>query len=248
LYQPGIFFVKTLKSECNQIMKRPFSLVDLTHSLTPGAASWNGSCGFEQEIKRDYNNTEGGVKLRVQQLKMHAGIGTHMDAPSHFVPGGLSIADIPLDELAAPCVVLDVSSRSHPTYSLSVEDIRTFERDFGKISEQSFIIVYTGWDRFWNSPAEYRNNLVFPSISGEAAEYLLEKKIVCLGIYTLSPDRPDSGFPVHHSVLGAGKYIVENVANAKKLTPTGTYSLAFPIKSEEGTEAPMRLMAMILHP
>jgi len=224
---------------------QPFKLIDLTHKLSKNTPTWNGSCGFENEIKLDYHYCEGEVKFRVQQFKLHAGIGTHLDAPSHCIPGGLTIDDIPLEQLAACCFVINVSAKSHKNFKLSVDDVRAFEEKYGRISENSFVIVYTGWDRFWDNALEYRNNLVFPTISNDAAEFLLERNIVGLGIDTLSPDLPDSGFPVHKTILGAGKYIVENIANAKELPPIGAYTLAFPIKIVDGTESPIRLVGMI---
>lgn len=79
----------------------------------------------------------------------------------------------------------------------------------------------------------------------EAAHFLLSRKIVGLGIDTLSPDRPDNGYPVHAALLGAGKYIIENIANADSLPSVGSFILALPIKIKEGTEAPIRLIALI---
>ncbi len=223
----------------------PFTLIDLTHTLTPQIPSWNGTCGFHSDIKLDYEGCTTEVKFRVQQFKLHAGIGTHMDAPAHCIQGGLTIADIPLLELASPAIVIDVSSQAHETYQVSSSDILGFEKMFGMIPSNSFVMIHTGWDRFWETPALYRNNLVFPSVSEEAAHLLFERSIRGLGIDTLSPDCPQNGFPVHQLLLGSGKYIVENVKNAQKMPPVGGYSLALPIKAQGGTEAPIRLVGLL---
>ena len=90
-----------------------------------------------------------------------------------------------------------------------------------------------------------RRDFRFPSISKEAALLLLERNVAGIGIDTLSPDRPDSGFPVHEIMLSHGKSIIENVANAKAMPPMGGFSLAMPIKTEGGTEAPIRLIGLI---
>ncbi|MCI5057750.1 MAG: cyclase family protein, partial [Flavobacteriales bacterium] len=107
-----------------------------------------------------------------------------------------------------------------------------------------FVIIYTGWEQYWGTPEKYRNNYVFPSISKEAASLLLDRQIVGLGIDTLSPDRPEDGFPVHHLILGADKYIIENIANASKLPSVGAHTFALSIKIQGGTEAPLRLVGM----
>lgn len=223
-----------------------FKLIDLTHTLTSEVASWNGSCGFQHDVKLDYADCTTDVKFKVQQIKMHAGIGTHMDAPAHCLPDGKTIDEIPLEQLVAPCIVIDVSAQAHERYSINVQDITDFETQHGKIQKDTFVIIYTGWDRFWGEPEKYRNNLVFPNISIETTELLLARDIAGLGIDTLSPDRPEEGYHVHQLLLGNGKYIVENVANAKQLPATGSRSLALPIKTLGGTEAPIRLIGMIL--
>lgn len=227
------------------IASPPSSWIDLTHTLTPHVPSWGGGCGFQQEIKRDYHDEAGQIGFRVQQIKMHAGLGTHMDAPSHCIPGGRSIDEIPLEELCCPCVVINVTQKAHESYSVSVQDIQTFEQNYGPIPPHALVIVYTGWDQYWNAPLRYRNAWRFPSVSSEAAEALLERNIRGLGIDTLSPDRPEGDFPVHRLILGANKYIIENVACAQKLPPLGAQALALPLKTQEGTEAPVRLVAWV---
>ena len=185
-------------------------------------------------------------QFRTHKINMDEGIGTHLDAPAHCFEKGRCINDINLEELVAPCVMLDISKKAHENYSLSEDDIQLFEKSNGEIKPGSFVIVYTGWDKHWEDPIKYRNDLVYPSISAAAAAFLVIKRnIVGIGIDTLSPDRASDGFPVHQIVLGADKYIVENIANASKLPPIGSYSLALPLKIREGTEAPIRLVGLI---
>lgn len=72
----------------------------------------------------------------------------------------------------------------------------------------------------------------------------LSLKHYSLGIDTLSPDNEVDGFPVHRLVLGSGKYIIENVANAGLMPPVGAYTFALPIKIQDGAESPIRLVAV----
>ena len=227
-------------------MKFPFDVIDLTHPLSATSPSWDGSCGFQHELTLDYKTCTTPVKFRVQTIKMHAGIGTHIDAPAHCFPGGKTIDALTLDELIAPCVVIDVSKQAHESYQCSSDDVHAFERKYGKIPKGTFVIVRTGWDKFWQEPEQYRNDLKFPSVSIEAANLFLERDIVGLGIDTFSADTENSGYPVHQAILGAGKYLVENIAHADKLPPVGSFTMALPILTEGGTEAPMRLIALLM--
>ncbi len=223
----------------------PFKLVDLTHPLTGEVPTWNGSCGFCLEIKQDYDRV-----FCVNQIKMHAGIGTHMDAPSHRIQGALSIADIPLEQLIVRACVLDVSEKADANYEISVEDVEHYERKHGLIPKDALVIGYTGWERFFSDSAAYRNvdekgKMHFPAFSAEAAERLLKRDIAGIAIDTLSPDCLDSSFPVHRLILGAGKYIIENIENCSKLTPKESYVIAFPLRAEGCTESPIRAVALI---
>jgi kynurenine formamidase len=223
-----------------------FKLIDLTHSLSPEIPSWDGGCGFHHHIHKNYD-PKSEYQFRTHKIQMEEGMGTHIDAPAHCFAGGRSVADLDLNELFVPCAVIDVAEKADESYLISLQDVKNFEEKNGQISNKSFVIFRTGWDRFWDRPEQYRNNLKFPSISIDAVEFLLrERNIAGLGIDTLSPDNPVNGYPVHKAVLGANKYIVENVANAGNLPPLGSYILVMPMKIKNGTEAPVRLVGLIL--
>jgi len=222
----------------------PFHLIELTHLLSPMAPTWNGSCGFCLEVKKDYDQV-----FRVQQMKMHAGVGTHMDAPAHRFEGGHSIADIPLKELIVAVCIIDVRDKTHADYEVSVTDVEEYEARFGRIPPNSLVIAFTGWSQFWSSAEAYRNvdgdgQMHFPAISRQVAELLLERDVAGVAIDTLSPDCLDDTFPVHQIILGAGKYIIENVADCSEMPPQGGFCIALPLRAEGATESPIRLVGL----
>lgn len=220
-------------------------LVDLTQPLSSDVPTWNGSCGFCSSVKKDYDQI-----FRVQKLTMHAGIGTHMDAPSHRFKNGASIANIPIEQLIAPLCIIDVRSKAHQDYMISVDDIRHYEKDHGKIAAKSLVIGFSGWSKYWKESKAYRNEdsqgqMHFPAFSEQAAAFLLEREISGLGIDTFSPDCLDLEYPVHRLILGAGKYIIENVADCSLVPSIGATAFALPLRAEELTECPIRLIALI---
>lgn len=226
-------------------MNKEFKLVDLTHPLSPEVPTWDGSCGFELIINTDYKDGTPPDLYRAQSIKCGAGVGTHMDAPAHFVEGGRTIDQLTLEELIVDCVVIDVSSDASGSYVIMPRVVEKFEKEYGEIKPNNLIIFYTGWDKHWGDREKYNNNHKFPSIDPSTAEVLLKRNIVGLGIDTLSADTGVNGFPVHHIILGAGKYLVENIANAKGLPPTGAKCLVLPINIKNGTEAPIRLIGLL---
>ncbi len=222
-----------------------FVFIDLTHTLSPDVPHWGIDVGFKfnaRDIKS--SQPESDVKFHVQRLEMSSGIGTHMDAPSHCFDKADAIDAIPVTSLITACRVIDVSKQAHERYGVTPDDILQFEQRYGIIPKNACVIIYTGWDKRWKTPEKYRNEKIFPYISVEAAQLLVDRDIAGIGIDTLSPDMFGSDFPVHQLLLGAGKYIIENVANADQLDPVGCYLFALPIKVKDGTEAPMRLIGM----
>jgi kynurenine formamidase len=221
-----------------------FQAVDLTHPLNPSIPAWDDTCGFQHETIVDYDECPESAAFRVQKLEMPAGIGTHMDAPAHCIPGAKTIEQLSLDQLITQCVVIDVSGECHEHFKVTPKHLKQFEKEYGVIRKNSLVIFHTGWEKYWNDRDRFVNGHVFPSIASDVAEILLERDVAGIGIDTLSPDIMAEEYPVHKLILGANKFIVENIANAKKLPPTGAYSFALPIRFTGGTEAPVRLIAL----
>lgn len=222
------------------------SIVDLTHTLHESVPTWDGSCGFGSTIELEYDQG-----CCVQTMKLHAGVGTHIDAPAHFIPGGSSVSELQLEKLIAPLYIIDGRAEVCATsvdYQLQVRDIHCFEYTHGPINAGSFVAVLTGWSAYWHDTEMYRNvdlqgAMHFPSISTEAAAYLIKKNVVGIGIDTLSPDCSQTYFPVHEQVLGSGKYIVENIAHLDKLDPIGWVACILPLKARGMVEMPVRMIA-----
>ena len=207
--------------------------------------SWNGHCGFNHETKLDYDDCPDEVKFRVQQIEMHAGIGTHLDTPAHCIQEGTTAESIPLESLVVPAVCVDVSAKMSPDYIVSLADVKAFEAQYGEVPAGSFVVIYTGWSQYWEISDKYHNAHRFPSVSKEVAEYLVDQNIVGLGVDTLSPDVPSAGFPVHQVILGSGRYIVENIAHADRLPACGSTVVILPLKGAGLTESAVRMIALI---
>lgn len=224
----------------------PYKLIDLTHEVHEGIPCWEGGCGFRHEVVLDYDDCNSADKFRVMKQQMFAGVGTHLDAPSHCFRNALSIEALDINTLCMPCVVLDVSKHADERYLLGIEEIKAFESQFGRVPEGACVLVRTGWERFWYQPEKYRNNLVYPSVSGEAAAFLIDDRgVYGLGVDTLSPDCARNEFPVHRAFLGTGRVLLENVANLENMPCTGGFVMALPMKVRGATEAQVRLVGLV---
>jgi kynurenine formamidase len=222
-----------------------YKFFDLTHTLDSSIPSWTGACGFTNEIVLDYHQG-----LRTQKIVMDGGIGTHMDAPSHFYKNAPSISDLPLESLMPPLCIIDCSQKSSPDFQIGLKDLEDFETKYGKVPNNSVIVGSTGWEKFWKSPEKYRQvdsrgKMHFPTFSPECGDFFLDREIAGIGIDTLSPDRDGSDFPLHHLLLKRGKYIIENLAGLAKVPPSGATLLTLPMKIANGSEAPIRAIALL---
>ena len=220
-------------------------LIDLTHTLSPEIPTFGGSCGFTMSLTCDYKDCTEPNLFRIQKLEMKAGLGTHMDAPAHCIEGGKSIDALALEDLVTDCVVIDASAEANENFVIMPSVIESFEKEHGTISPNAFVIFDTGWSTRWGKPKEYINDHAYPCVDPSTAQLLLERNIAGIGIDTLSADNGGKDFPVHRLILGAGKYLVENVANTHMLPPIGAKIFVLPIKIKDGTEAPIRLIASI---
>jgi len=221
-------------------------IIDLTQTLKPGMPDWDGCCGFHMQIHCDYEKEN----LRTHVLSMPAGIGTHIDAPNHFFQNAPDVTQLDFSQLFVQGIVLDVSAKADENYLIDMDDIKEFEKKYGAISENTFVIAHTGWEEFWHNPVLYRNAnasgaMNFPAYSSSAIDYLLEKNIAGIGIDTLSPDGGNLEFPVHKKILGADKYIVENLCQSSKLPPRDFQVFILPMKIAGATEAPCRIVALL---
>lgn len=224
------------------------SIVDLTHMMHPDMVFWPGGVGFKMERLADYDSG-----YRVHKLEMGENTGTHVDAPAHFVEGQPGIAKIPVSELVVPAVVIDVKEKAaaDPDYQLSGNDIVDWEAAYGKIEVGALVLANTGWHKRFNDPAKYVNQdaegvMHFPGYSAEAAELLVERDVVGIGIDTLSIDPGASkDFLAHKTMLGAGKYQLENLANLDALPPTGATVIVGVLPISEGTQAQARVLALV---
>lgn len=220
-------------------------VVDLTHALSSEIPAWNGKSDFELRTLVNYQDCTPPDLFRIQKICGSASLGTHIDAPAHVIPGGRTIEQLTLEELVTDVCVVDVSDEEGEEREVGISAVERFEQKHGMIPPNALAIIYTGWDRHWENPEKYHNEHVFPSLDLHAAEMLLSRNIAGIGIDTFSCDTGNEGFPIHRLILGADKYLIENVANARHLPAKGAKIVALPQKVAGATEAPLRLIAFL---
>ena len=230
-------------------------VLDLTHPFNEKTIYWPTAERFHLEVvKHGYDENGRWYASNDYGASEHG--GTHLDAPIHFAPGVLAVADIPLAQLIGPAQVIDIREQcaADPDYLLSPEDIRAHEGRHGRIEPGAVVLVLTGFGAFYPDPKRYlgsdvrgtASGLHFPGIGAAAASLLVERRIDLIGIDTASLDHgPSPDFAAHRVFSEANTPGLENVANLEKLPPLGATILALPMKIEGGTGAPCRVIAVL---
>jgi len=197
---------------------------------------------------------ERGVNTGRIALSEHC--GAHLDAPVHFIEGGDGMADIPPAALVAEAVVIDCSQSvvNDPEHRLAVAEVEAWEHAHGRVPDGAWVLVRTGWlaDR-WADPALYANAdaegvLRHPAIHPDAARLLVERGVAGVGIDTLSPDNAapsEVRSPAHKVLLGADRYVLENLANLELLPASDILLVIGALPVVDGTAGPARVLASV---
>jgi kynurenine formamidase len=234
-----------------------YTIVDLSHSYGSSTLYWPTSTSKFTLNREAGGTTEGGWFYASNSLSTPEHGGTHLDAPRHFSEGGRTTEQIPLDQLVAPAVVIDVTKEAAKDrdYRLTREAVLAFEKAHGPIARGSAVLLRTGWSRHWPNAKAYlgddtpgdASKLSFPSYGAEAAKLLVEERgVAALGIDTASIDYGRStDFQVHRIAAAKNVPGFENLTNLDRLPARGAIVIALPMKIEGGSGGPLRAVALV---
>ena len=188
-------------------------------------------------------------------LEVGEHVGTHFDAPIHWITGrdGEDVASAPPARLVGPACVIDISARAAEDADalLTIDDVRAYEAEHGAIPDGAWLLLRSGWDARAQDQEAFLNGAHTPGPDAECARWLAEEcPIAGLGVETVGTDAGaapgfDPPFPVHHFLLGAGKYGITQLANLAQLPPTGAVIVVAPLKLVAGTGSPSRVLALV---
>ncbi|WP_165066130.1 cyclase family protein [Marisediminicola senii] len=192
---------------------------------------------------------------------IHTGehIGTHVDAPVHWISGrdGHDVASIPVARLVGPASVIDVSAESaaDPDFLLEVEHVEAWKREHGPLAAGTWLLMRTGWETRAGSEETFLNADATgphtPGVSAACAQWLAEQTpIAGLGVETVGIDAGSAGgmdpaFPAHYFLLGNDKYGLTSLRNLGALPPVGATIVVSPLPIVGGTGSPARVLALV---
>lgn len=197
--------------------------IDVSVPIYDGMVHWPDNPAI---VLKAIMHLERGDVATVSELEMGTHTGTHIDAPSHFIPGGAGVDALPLHNLIGPARIIEIENPSVVTHAeLRNHNLRHAERLLFKTLNSQ---------RCWNG-AEFVSNFV--SLAEDAATYLAELNTLTIGIDYLSVGSPE----VHRTLLGAGVVIIEGL-NLSEVSPGEYEFLCLPLRIAGGDGAPARAL------
>jgi arylformamidase len=200
--------------------------IDISVPLHPGMVHWPGDPPFQSALAQSLN---AGAVCNLTQINTSAHIGTHMDAPRHFIPGGAGMDQLPLDAVLGPCRIVEIQDPvAIRPEELAPAGLRPGERILFKTRNST---------QAWRS-SEFVKDFVY--ISKEAAQFLVDRGVQTVGVDYLSVGGfYRDGVETHQILLGAGVWIIEGLNLAE--VGAGTYELVcLPMKIVGSDGAPAR--------
>lgn len=164
-------------------MKFPFQIIDLTHPVSPDSPGWDLDCGFNHSNFIDYEDCTSEIKFRVQQIHSPLGIGTHMDAPAHCIPGAASITDLDLHRnyLLTQCVLINVSHQTDEHYQITKQDILDFEARYVRLKKMRLCFFILAGRNIGLIPTNIATIWFFQALVSTQPNYCLKEILLALG-------------------------------------------------------------------
>jgi arylformamidase len=199
------------------------NIIDISLPISANMPTYPGTTPTQI---REVRSGSGTSVLSEISLTSHA--GTHIDAPSHSVPGTKSIDALPLDLFYGPCRVLDLTAckEAITEADLQAHAIQKNERVLFKTSNS-----LRDFDAFFDD---------YIYLEAQAARYLSDLGVLLVGIDSLSIKQrgaPDN--TAHTALLSKDIPILEGIRLGS--VEPGNYTLiAFPLAFRDIDGSPVR--------
>ena len=246
---------KTIWKIIKELKTEKYKWVDLSHELSPETPHWYGFDPMGIEKLFDFSEE---CPMRVHKYTHPGQYGTHVDAPLHFDPNGRTLAEIRLEEMVYPLVVIDKSKEveQNPDYMLTIEDLKEWEAENGRFPEGSFVAFCSDW---YKRPLEnfdnYDENKIphYPGWDVEAIKWLVEERnIGSIGHETADTDpgfvtsnQEKFPYPGEKYILDVDRIQIELLINLDKVPTTGGIIICSFPKLKGGTGYPARCFAIV---
>jgi RpiB/LacA/LacB family sugar-phosphate isomerase len=207
-----------------EMLTRRRRTFDISRTIEPGMVMWPG----EPDVVIAGRQFEGIAQLTTITMSTHT--GSHVDAPAHVIPGDDGIDGLDLGKmvgLARVCHLGEQARIERATLErLNLDGVARLLLG----TQNSELLGKAGFSR------DYAH------LTTDAAQYLVEKELLLVGVDYLSVEEPETtNYPVHHALLYEGVVVLEGINLSG--VPEGDYELlCLPLKIKGGDGAPARVI------
>jgi len=209
-------------------MENDYIVHDISLTLIEGMVAYPKDVPYQRRLQRDQ---EQGDPSSVSMIETTVHVGTHVDAPNHFIQNGPGVDQIPLNHLYGPVFVADCTGAPAVTAEILRPIVPPGAQRLLLKTDNSAQLSQT-------SVVPFDNHFVYLDASG--AQFCVDHLIKLVGIDYLSIDMygsPDK--PAHHTLLGNNITILEGIVLSG--IKQGVYFLACgPLKMADSDGAPCR--------
>ncbi len=201
------------------------TIYDISVAVRPQMPIWPGD---PAPVLERYQSIEQGADANVTRFAASVHIGTHIDAPLHFLADGASVDALPLEQLIGPAEVIDLRH---------VEAITAEALAQANIpSNAQRLLFKTRNAALWQRPTFQRD---YVAITPDGAEWLVAHGVRVVGIDYLSVAPFEDPVPTHRILLSAGAVLIEGLYLNE--VPPGHYTLyCLPLRLQGAEGAPAR--------
>ncbi len=211
-------------------------IVDLSFHIEVGMPFFPSGKHTPFEVSKTCTIETAGREIRKFTIGSHC--GTHIDAFCHFIPGGLSIDELPLNRVAGEALLVNLAPLQ-PQTVIEIDDIA------GKMTDEKIekLIIRTGWSKFWKTEQYFKD---WPLLSNKCAKFIIEKGVKLLGLDFPSPDPAYKGkenekdSPIHKLLFKNDVILVEYLNNLAELGEGKIFFSAIPLKLKDFDGSPVR--------
>ena len=204
-------------------------IVDISIPLDSDIPQWSGSTGFALTW---VDRIESGHECNNSRIACDTHIGTHVDAPLHFVNNGRTVDQIPLEQLIGPCRVVYLPGLPE----IDTETLASLKLE----TDVKRLLLKTDNSNLWITKANrFKKNYVYLTENG--AQWLVQRGILLVGIDYLSIGSFSNGFKTHQVLLEANVVVLEGLNLSE--VEAGEYELiCLPLKLVGAEGAPARVL------
>ncbi|MFT5233371.1 MAG: arylformamidase [Candidatus Krumholzibacteriia bacterium] len=207
-------------------------LIDLSHTIKEDMRQWPGD---EQPLKLHRHSTHDEATYMSSSLEFGCHVGTHIDAPLHFLAGALGVDEIPLDHFVGSAMVIRCGD-GESSIGLGTDLLRDVN-----LETVDFVIFDTQWSQHWGTDRYYER---WSYLTPELAHYLAQAGLKGVGLDTPSLDHYAARI-AHDICAPAGMINIENLTNLNAVPDHGFTLQVVPLKLNQTEASPVRALAIL---